>query len=346
METNMKTDTKKSSTKTVLTGIALLAGMAVAQTAMAAGKGLDEPFRAKYKETLAGKTVAFVPVAMGFDLAQGWFAGLKKELEPLGVNVISRDPNWSTSAGAQAVTSLISEKPDLMVVHNPDVQTYAKLLRRAEKTGIPVVQINMRSNYDSVMYVGADWVDIGELATNAVVTACQGKSNKIAIVQGALSAAASAYTLKGVENVLAKNPAIKVVSSQAADWDAAKAKGITQTVLKQHPDLCGIVGFWDGMDIGTAAAIKEAGLTGKVFLATSGGGEQKGACDQVKSGGFDLNISYDVPTQASNMASSIKWLLQNEGKTGTAKGSVYTTLIPITKANASVPGTCWELSQN
>jgi len=43
----MKTDTKKSSTKTVLTGIALLAGMAVAQTAMAAGKGLDEPFPSK-----------------------------------------------------------------------------------------------------------------------------------------------------------------------------------------------------------------------------------------------------------------------------------------------------------
>ena len=106
-------------------------------------------------------------------------------------------------------------------------------------------------------------------------------------------------------------------------------------MLKQNPDLCGIVGFWDGMDSGTAAAIKEAGLTGKVFLATSGGGEQKGACDLVKSGAFDLDLSYDVPTQASNMAASIKWLLQNPGKTGAAKGSIYTTLIPITKANAA-----------
>jgi hypothetical protein len=51
----------------------------------------------------------------------------------------------------------------------------------------------------------------------------------------------------------------------------------------------------------------------------------------VKSGAFDLDLSYDVPTQASNMAASIKWLLQNPGKTGTAKGSIYTTLIPITK---------------
>jgi hypothetical protein len=60
------------------------------------------------------------------------------------------------------------------------------------------------------------------------------------------------------------------------------------------------------MDIGTAAAVKEAGLTGKVYLATSGGGEQKGACDMVKGGGFDYDISYDVPTQASNMAAMIR----------------------------------------
>lgn len=331
--------------KLAAVGIGLTLGLTAAMSAFAQGKGLDEPFRADYKKTLAGKTVAFVPVALGFDLAQGWFAGLKKELEPLGVKVVARDPNWNTNAGAQAITSLISEKPDVMVVHNPDVQTYAKLLQRAEEAGIQVVQINMRSNYSSVVYVGVDWVDIGEQATTAVVQACKGKSNKVAIVQGALSAAASAYTLKGVENVLAKNPDVKVVSSQAADWDAAKAKGITQTVLKQHPDLCGIVGFWDGMDSGTAAAIKEAGLSGKVFLATSGGGEQKGACDQVKSGAFDLDLSYDVPTQASNMASSIKWLLQNKGKTGTAKGSIYTTIIPITKANASTEGTCWKLGK-
>ena len=112
-----------------------------------------------------------------------------------------------------------------MVIHNPDVQTYAKLLKRAEDEGIYVVQINMGSAYRSSAFVGANWIEIGERDTEAVVNACKGKSNKIAIVQGALSAAASAYTLRGVSNVLAKHPEIKVVSSQAADWDAAKAKG-------------------------------------------------------------------------------------------------------------------------
>jgi len=324
----------------------LAAGLALAATttAFAQGKGLDEPFRVGYKKALEGKTVGFIPVAMGFDLAEGWAAGLKSQLEPSGIKVVVRDPNWNTNAGAQAFTTLIAEKPAVIVIHNPDVQTYAKLIKKAEDEGIYVVQINMRSSQPSTAFVGADWVDVGEKDTQAVVDACKGKSNKIAIVQGAPTAAASAYTLKGVENVLAKNPQIKVVSNQAADWDAAKAKALTQTVLKQNPDLCGIVGFWDGMDIGTAAAIKEAGLTGKVFLATSGGGEQKGACDQVKSGAFDLDISYDVPTQASNMAAMIKWLVQGGIKPGAAKQNIYTTLIPLTKDTASKEGVCWKLA--
>ena len=334
----------KTFRKIAAAGLGLALTLGASTAALAQGKGLDEPFRAGYQKALAGKTVGYIPVAMGFDLTQGWLDGLKKELEPQGMKVVLRDPNWNTNAGAQAFTALIAEKPAVIVIHNPDVQTYAKLIKKAEDEGIYVVQINMRSAQPSTVFVGADWVEIGERDTQAVVDACKGKSNKIAIVQGAPTAATSAYTLKGVENGLAKNPQLKVVSNQAADWDAAKAKALTQTVLKQNPDLCAIIGFWDGMDIGTAAAIKEAGLTGKVWLGTSGGGEQKGTCELVKSGAFDMNISYDVPTQAADMAAMIKWLLQGGVKPGAAKQNIYTTLIPVTKDNASKDGTCWKLA--
>ena len=80
-----------------------------------------------------------------------------------------RDPHFSADAGAQAITSLISEKPDVLVVHNPDVNSYARLLKRAEEAGIHVIQINMRSNYNSDAYVGADWIGIGEAEANAVL---------------------------------------------------------------------------------------------------------------------------------------------------------------------------------
>src|SRR5260370_16548519 len=154
--------------KTMLFGIGLITAMASPTLAQ---KGLDEPFQDSFKQSLAGKTVAYVPVAMNFDLTEGWFAGVKKELEPYGVKVIVRDPNWSTNAGAQAVTTLISEKPAAMIIHNPDVQTYAKLLQRAENEGIYVVQINIGSSYPSSAFVRANSLQLGQRDTQPVVVA-------------------------------------------------------------------------------------------------------------------------------------------------------------------------------
>ena len=202
----------------------------------------------------------------------------REALEPLGVTFEIRDPNWSTDAGAQAITSLISEKPDVMVVHNPDVQSYARLLKKAEEAGIYVVQVNMRSSYSTDAFVGADYVGMGEQIGQRLVDKCSpanGGSGKVAITQGVLTAAASIYQMQGINNVLSKHPEIQVVSNQAADWDATKAKNIAATVIQQNPDLCAITGFWDVMDVGTAAAIKESGKN--VYLLTQGGGNRRPA---------------------------------------------------------------------
>lgn len=326
---------------TAIAAAGLLAA-AAAPSALAQGKGIDDPARASYQQALKGKTVAYVPTTMVVDLTQGWLAGMKRELEPMGVKFVIRDANFSADAGAQALTNLISDKPDVIVVQNLDVSTNARVIKRAEDAGIPVIQLNMRTSYSSTAYVGFDAVEAGRKQAEAVVAACKGKSNKIAIVQGSISATASLYALKGVEDVLAKHPEVKVVSNQPADWDASKAKALTQTVLKANPDLCGIIGFWDGMDIGTAAAVKEAGMTGKVFLSTSGGGEQRAACDMVKAGSYDHYLSYNVEAQGTTLAAMIKWLLQSGVKAGTAKGSIYSHLTQITKD--PVTQRCWTLN--
>jgi ABC-type sugar transport system substrate-binding protein len=324
---------------TIAAGLASLAGMSAvhAQTP-------EEPYREGYIEALQGKTVAFLPGAMAMDLAIGWLDKLKTELEPQGVEVIVRDPNFSVQAGAQALTQLIAEKPDVIVVHNPDVTTYARLIKRAEAQGILIVQVNMSSLTPSTAYVGVDWVEMGAIQARHVAEACGG-SGKIAIVQGDLTAAASAYTMTGIESVLADNPGIEVVSNQSASWQSDKAKSITQTVLKQHPDLCGVIGFWDNMDTGNAAAIEEAGLQDQIYLATSGGGETRAACDMVRSGAYDLNVVYNVPNQGANLASTIKFLLSAGIKPGQMSGQMYTTLTPVTAANADDEGVCWSIKQ-
>lgn len=325
---------------------AVLLALAATGAAQAQLKGLNEPGRDEYVKIMKGKTVAYLPIALSFDLTRGWLEGIKKELEPIGVNIVVRDPNWDTNAGAQALTTLIASKPDIIIAHNPDVQTYAKLFQKAEAEGIKVIQVNMKSVYQTAGYVGADWVQVGEIKATAAANACKGKSNKIAIVQGPTASAPSAYTLWGIQNVLKTNPQLQVVSSQAADWDAGKAKGITQTVLRQHPDLCAIIDFWDGQGVGVTAAVKEAGMTGKVFVISSGGGEQKGACDQVAAGGYDMYLNYDVPSQAKAMAELARWMIQAGSKVpADAKGFNYSRLTPITKENASTPGTCWQLGK-
>ena len=55
--------------KFALGSIAALALSAGAAPALAQ-QGLDEPFQKPFREALAGKTVAYVPVAMDFDLTE------------------------------------------------------------------------------------------------------------------------------------------------------------------------------------------------------------------------------------------------------------------------------------
>ena len=268
--------------KTVLAALACVAGLAQGVRA----DGIVDPSRAAYLEAFKGKTVAFLPISMGFDLTQAWGAVLKRQADQLGYTYEVRDPNWSTDAGAQALTQLISEKPDIIVVQNPDIQSYVRLLRKAEQEGIYILQVNMKSAYPTEVYAGTDYNGLGEQAANLIVEKCgkaSGKSGKVAIVQGTLTGGASVYQIEGIDKILAAHPEIKVVSNQAADWDASKARAITQTVLQQSPDLCGIIGFWDGMDVGVGAAIREANKTGQIFVVTSGGGSES-ACENVSNG--------------------------------------------------------------
>ena len=212
----MRTEASFAAMAMVLS-LAAMAGHAVAA-------GMDDPRRDDYFKAFAGKTVAFVPVTMGIDLTEGWASVLKQQADRLGMKFEIRDPHFSADAGAQAITSLISEKPDVLIVHNPDVQSYAKLLKRAEEAGIHVIQVNMRSNYNSDVYVGADWIAIGEAETQAIVDKCgAGTSGKVAILEGQPTSGSDSGMMKGAENVLAKHPEIKLVSNQGADWDATKA---------------------------------------------------------------------------------------------------------------------------
>jgi ABC-type sugar transport system substrate-binding protein len=314
------------------------AGIALAQSSM------NDPARDGYYANLKGKKVVFVPVFMGLDLTEGWSKMMARQAKQLGYDYEVRNSNFNTAAGAQTLTSLITEKPDVIVVQNPDVQSYAKLLAKAEKAGIRVVQLNMKTNTLTTGFVGADVVELGEMQAKKVVEVCsaEGKSGKVLVLAGPPSSPFSAYMLKGYENILNAAPKIKVVSVQSTgDYESAKAKSITQVVLQQHPDLCGVLGVWDNTDVGTAAAIKEAGKSDQVFVSSSGGGGEL-ACKGIREGLWQHYVSYDVPGQSRDLNNLILAALQDKNPVGTTKTILYTPLVVYNKDNLK-DQFCWTL---
>ena len=299
----------------------------------------------KTDTSLKGKTIAYLPVSMGVTLMEEWWHEIQEGAASSGMKASVKDPNWSTQAETQALAALIGEKPDVMVVHNPNVQLLAKQLEQAEKAGSYVIQVNMVSNYKTDAYIGVDWGKLGAMIATDLVKKCgtgSGKSGKIQIIQGELTSAASLDQLAGAKPVFAADPAIKIVSDQAANWDATKAHDITATVLQQNPDLCGIHGFWDVMSLGAAEAIKQAGMAGKVTLDVSGDGA-RAACDGIESGQFSKYFSYDAQQQGRDIISTAKLLLESGRPPGSDHYALYSPVTVLEKETIK-PSQCFDVT--
>lgn len=316
-------------------GVVIASGSAVAQEP-------NDPFRGPALDALKDKWVAYLPISAGFDLAQAWGGTVKTEAQRYGMKFTIQDPNWSTDAMAQGMTSLIAEHPDVIVTQNPDTQSLARLMVQANRAGIAVIQMNMQGAVQTDAYVGPDYIAMGrELANRAIERCGEGTdtSHKISIVQGVLTGGVSYFQVQGIMDVLKDRKDIEIVSSQAADWDASKARAITETVLQQHPDLCAILDMWDGQAIGTGAAVKQAGLADSVYLITSGGGA-KSTCDLIRDDTFDVVYNYNAPGMGRDAWTAIMMVMQNGGG-GKVKTQIFSPTVVVTKDNVDQQS-CWD----
>lgn len=305
------------------------------------GRATSEELQKHAHGSVQGKTLAWVPAGLGTPLTEEWTWRMRKGAEALGMKFVVRDSDWDPRRQAQAVESLVNEHPDVLVVHNFDVQLLAKLIQEAEKRGIYVIQVNMVSNYKSDAFVGADFIDVGRRVAEDMVEACKDrKPAKIAIVQGDLNSGVSLELMQGAKSVLDEHPEVQIVSNQAGAWDRTKAHDITATVLQQHPDLCATWGFWDQMQYGAATAVKEAGLAGKVKVFTSDHSEI--TCQAIGQGLVTQSYGYSVPYQGDAIVTLADFLLQSGQPPGTVRAAIYSPLVKIDSTNWKVPGMCYD----
>ena len=142
------------------------------------------------------------------------------------------------------------------------------------------------------------------------------------IVQGELTAAASVDQVGAMLDVFSKDKNIKVVSNQAANWDANTALNITATVIQQNPDLCASVGFWGIMESGAAQAIRNAGKIDQVKIYASGEGSQLD-CDQINQGNFTRFLNYKSTEQGHDLVTAAVTLLESGDEGRDAASGVF-----------------------
>lgn len=322
----------------------VVAGSLSADAQQLAGGNSSAELRELVDSKLLGKKVAWMPTTLGFPLTDMWTYVMQQEADQMGLTLDVRDPGWNPDTMVQIVNSLIAEQPDVMIVHNFNVQLLAKQLKRAEEAGIHVVQVNMVSNYKTGAYVGADWTQVGQMVGEDVVQACgkdSGTSGKVAVVQGDLTSAASIEQLAGFKEALAADDTITIVSEQDAAWDASKANTITATVLQQHPDLCATFGFWGTMQNGAAQAVKAAGKTDQVKVYASGEGNRQD-CTNVSDGLFYKFLNYSAPKQGEAIMSAVSFMLQSGLEPTDLRMAHYSRPFWVTKDNVD-PSMCFDV---
>ena len=222
--------------------------------------------------------------------------GMKAEAAVKGVTVNITDAKDDTAAQLSQVENFVSQKVDAIIVVPVDTSAAQPMADAAKAAGIPIVFVNRNPSIKGVPYVGSDslyagTVEMEQLAKDA------GAKGDVVILQGQVSNEAAVLRTKGCNDVVAKNPGMKVVATQAGDWDRAKAQGITENWIQSGTLKAGMVvcANNDEMALGAINALKAAKLLDTVFVG--GVDATSEALAAMQAGDLEVTVFQDAKGQ-------------------------------------------------
>jgi ribose transport system substrate-binding protein len=202
-------------------------------------------------------------------------------------------------------------------------------LKAAKAAKIPVIAVNttLKSSKLLTSAVLPSDVAAGAQEMTQMATHLGGKGN-IVILQGPLGSSPELDRTKGIESVLAKNPGIKVLAKDTANWGRAEAANkVANWLTSFKGQIDGIVAENDDMGLGAVQALKEAKLKIPVVGID---GIQDGLA-AVKSGDFiGSSLQHGRVELAAGLAVALKVAKGEKVKTN----YVY-TMPAITPANVA-----------
>ena len=111
---------------------AIIAAPVVSRAQDEGGTKAAHELRSQYDTAVKGKTIAYLPITLAAPIAAEWGRMVEVEAAWRGMKYVVRDPNFDSAAQLQALTALVNDKVDVLIVQNPSVTLLVKELKRAE----------------------------------------------------------------------------------------------------------------------------------------------------------------------------------------------------------------------
>lgn len=161
------------------------------------------------------------------------------------------------------VQNFIAQKVGAIIVSAADSKATKRISDAARKAGIPLVYVNIRPYEpmgNGTYYIGSEEVVAGRLQMEYLAKKMQGKGT-IAIMQGSLSHEATLERTRGVKEVAAKFPGIKVSEVQTANWDRSQAINLMRKWVSAGNKFDAVLANNDEMALGALIAMKQSGVS-------------------------------------------------------------------------------------
>jgi galactofuranose transport system substrate-binding protein len=247
-------------------------------------------------------TVAADKLTVGFSqigAESGWRTAntesIKSEAAKRGINLKFADAQQKQENQIKALRTFVAQGVDV-IAFSPVVETgWQPVLEEIKRAKIPVVltdrAVSVTDDSLYVTFIGSDFVEEGRRAGEWLAKASKGKA-MIAELVGTPGSAPAIDRKKGFEEVLAKNPGMKIIKSQSGNFTRAQGKEVMEAFLKS-PDAKQITALFahnDDMALGAIQAMEEAGIKpGKDILIVSIDGV-KGAFEAMAAGKLNCTV--------------------------------------------------------
>ena len=192
--------------------------------------------------------------------------GAKEEAAKLGVDLVLVAPPQEGDVQAQInqVEDQLAKGVDAIALAPGDPNAFAPIVDDAIKSGVPVVFVDTNGINEGVTFIGTNNMNGAELAANFICDKTP-KGSDVAILTGIESQSTALLRRDGAIKGF-KNCGLNIVATQTAEWDTAKGRSVTESIILKNPNIKAIFASNDNMGLGAIQALKDADMNDVIVV--------------------------------------------------------------------------------